>query len=700
MDSYLHRFERYALAQSWNKDLWATHLSALLKGKALNVYALLPSDQALDYDALKMALLKRYELTEDGFKRKFRSCRPELGETFCQFSVRMSSYLTKWIEMASTPKTYEGLFDLMMRDQLLHICNRDLALFLKERTPISLPQMATIADQYKEARLTSALSLTFPQGLDKKNSRHKSPNERVDTGKKFNSKLHKSERRCFKCDSPTHTAVNCPLRRNKVGNVASNSYPRKGSNSPVRGRSRSLSPSPRVRFSDTEYDRSRNRVRNDNRDKDQRSDEFANCGACTSFHDSIVNVNVTDAVPQITTSCGIKMSSMPTTEGKIGQSRVSVLRDTGCSGVVVKKSLVTASQYTGKEQTCILADGSKISVPLARLFVDTPYFTGEVDAWCMERPMYELIIGNIKDAREPNNPDENWGVGAVQTRQQVRNAQTLYPQLKVPEAIKDVSPDDIRLEQSQDISLAKIRKLVEEGSEVEGKHKSTTSYVERNGLIYRKFQSPKVQDGKKFMQLVVPLKYRNLVLKLAHESIMAGHMGIARTVSRVLSEYFWPGVQADTKRYCRSCDICQRTIPKGKVKKVPLGKMPLIDEPFKRVAVDIIGPLCPVTDNKNRYIVTLVDYATRYPEAVALPNIETERVAEALIDIFCRVGFPSEMLTDLGSQFTSSLMNEICRLISLRQLTTTAYHPMCNGLCEKLNGTLKLMLKRVCAERP
>ena len=108
--------------------------------------------------------------------------------------------------------------------------------------------------------------------------------------KEFNSKLHKSERRCFKCDSPTHIAVNCPLRRNKVGNVASNSYPRKGSNSPVRGRSRSLSPSPRVLFSDTEYDRSRNRVRNDNRDKDQRSDEFANCGACTSFHDSIVNV--------------------------------------------------------------------------------------------------------------------------------------------------------------------------------------------------------------------------------------------------------------------------------------------------------------------------------------------------------------------------------------------------------------------------
>ena len=128
-----------------------------------------------------------------------------------------------------------------------------------------------------------------------------------------------------------------------------------------------------------------------------------------------------------------------------------------------------------------------------------------------------------------------------------------------------------------------------------------------------------------------------------------------------------PGVQADTKRYCRSCDICQRTVPKGRVCEVPLEKMPLIDEPFRRVAVDKVGPITPVTDNGNRYILTLVDYATRYPEAVALPIIETERVAEALIDIFCRIGFPV-MLTDMGSQFTSALMNEVCRLISLKQL--------------------------------
>ena len=221
MDSYLHRFKRYATAQGWEQELWATHLSALLKGRALDVYALLPSEKSCNYNEFKKALLKRYELTEDGFKRKFGSGRPEIGETFSQFSVRLASYLTKWIEMSNTPKTYEGIFDLMMRDQLLHICNKDLTLFLKERTPVSMQQMATLCDQYKEARLTSAINLTFSSGSQKPQSRPKSPAEsykRVES-KQSGFSSYKRDRRCFKCGNPKHIAVNCPLKKNKVGNV-------------------------------------------------------------------------------------------------------------------------------------------------------------------------------------------------------------------------------------------------------------------------------------------------------------------------------------------------------------------------------------------------------------------------------------------------------------------------------------------------
>ena len=97
---------------------------------------------------------------------------------------------------------------------------------------------------------------------------------------------------------------------------------------------------------------------------------------------------------------------------------------------------------------------------------------------------------------------------------------------------------------------------------------------------------------------------------------------------------------------------------------------------------------------------TMVDFATRHPEAVPLKNIDTETVAEALVDIFSRLGVPEEILSDLGAQFVSECMKEVARLLSIKQLTTTPYHPMCNSLTEKFNGTMKSMLKRLCSEQP
>ena len=173
-----------------------------------------------------------------------------------------------------------------------------------------------------------------------------------------------------------------------------------------------------------------------------------------------------------------------------------------------------------------------------------------------------------------------------------------------------------------------------------------------------------------------------------------------KTSDKIRLQFYWPGLQQDVKLYCLSCDLCQKTFPKGKVTRVPLDQMPLIEIPCERVAVDLVGPIQPVTEKKNRYILTLVDYATRYPEAVPLPGIEAERVAEALFNMFTRLGFPSEILTDLGSQFTSEVMQEVSRLLSIRMLKTTPYHPICNGLVEKFNGTLKSMLRKVCAEKP
>ena len=128
--------------------------------------------------------------------------------------------------------------------------------------------------------------------------------------------------------------------------------------------------------------------------------------------------------------------------------------------------------------------------------------------------------------------------------------------------------------------------------------------------------------------------------------------------------------------------------------------MPLIDTPFKRVAVDIVGPTEPRSVKKSRDILTMIDYATRYPEAVALPSIETERLAEALIAVFSRVGIPSEMPMEHESRVTIEVMNEVSRLLSLQQLTTIPYRSYSKDPVERYHAMLKRILLTICAERP
>ena len=174
------------------------------------------------------------------------------------------------------------------------------------------------------------------------------------------------------------------------------------------------------------------------------------------------------------------------------------------------------------------------------------------------------------------------------------------------------------------------------------------------------------------------------------------NLAVKRIIEKVLSEFFWPGIASDKRGFVSPVTY---TIAKGRNTRVPLGSMPVIDIPFQRVAIDLVGPLEPRTENRNKYILTLVDYATRYPEAVA-SSFETEANAEALVRIFRRVGIPKKILTDMGSKFTSAVMKEVSRLLSFKQLVMSPYHPICNGLVERFNGKLKKILTRMYIERP
>ena len=152
MDSYLSRFEKYATANKWDKNVWAAYWSALPKGRALDVYDRLSTEDAADCDKLKDALLKNFDMTGRGFRKKFRYSRPERSETFIQFRSCLCSYLNKWLTMAKVEKSFEAVCDFMARDQFLEACSRELFVHLKPKAFENLDAMAKEADLFAEAR--------------------------------------------------------------------------------------------------------------------------------------------------------------------------------------------------------------------------------------------------------------------------------------------------------------------------------------------------------------------------------------------------------------------------------------------------------------------------------------------------------------------------------------------------------------------
>ena len=210
---------------------------------------------------------------------------------------------------------------------------------------------------------------------------------------------------------------------------------------------------------------------------------------------------------------------------------------------------------------------------------------------------------------------------AVQTRAMVVKENKPPKPLKVKSVPGlDIGPEELKVKQKADESLKKYRELVDKPIE-DGK----PQFFEKKGILYRRYFGRRGEDD--IVQLVVPKELREKVVSLAHDTLLAGHRGPAKTLSRVQQEFYWPGIHDYVTRYVASCDLCQRNVSKGTVSKAPLGKLPLVETPFSVICVDIVGPISPPSEG-FRYILTTIDMCTRFPEAVPLKDISTSTVAE------------------------------------------------------------------------
>ena len=230
------------------------------------------------------------------------------------------------------------------------------------------------------------------------------------------------------------------------------------------------------------------------------------------------------------------------------------------------KNIPAESAYTGRSQTMVMVDYSSRVVPEVKVSIDTPYYKGEVLALCVEKPLVGLIIGNIPGARERNNPDKTWVPAvAVENGAQAKR-EGLTSKLKTPSIIDiNINPEQVSNAQKEDVSLTTTRSRCE-ANETIGK----ATFFKKNDLLYRKFSSQNVEQGKIFEQLIVPEQYRELVMQLAHESVLTGHLSVTSSVHKVLSEYYWPGIYRDVKRFVQACEVCNSSLHQGKMDKSSL----------------------------------------------------------------------------------------------------------------------------------
>ena len=407
IDSYLFRFETHATALKWDKTHWVTYLSALLEGTALTLFHSLSDTEngTVTYEQLKSALLKKFQCTPEGFRKRFRESKPTAGEPFETYAVELRRLADRWISLSKVEKTYEGLLGLILSEQLLQSVSHDLATFLCEKDERSFQNLIKSAESYRHAHPNKNLARRSEATVfgsvasvrdEHRPSEHFGPtnsfrghggyqsgpsrfwNRRafdstrrswghgrfrgqatrkdiVDTGRSGNQSS--TTKCCFLCKQPGHLHQTCPWKSRK---------------NPCR-------------------------ICNFSHPPDQ-----------CPFHKAVAKESMACALappsvcPEVDFSGKLHLQS-----GTVNGVRCSVLRDTGATICAVRKRLVQPCQLLGSSVRCVSFGGREEEFPLAKVSVDCPYFSGEMTCCVLDAPIADFIVGNVPQVASLVPQDES-----------------------------------------------------------------------------------------------------------------------------------------------------------------------------------------------------------------------------------------------------------------------------------------------------
>ena len=310
---------------------------------------------------------------------------------------------------------------------------------------------------------------------------------------------------------------------------------------------------------------------------------------------------------------------------------------------------------------------------------------------CVKPPFYDDIdksdkIGIDSNSNSHTKIESDKIVCAI-------DIQALIPNTNTKDSI-EFNCENVKRLQREDDTLIPLINYLEKGvlpklqQDVRKVMLTSPDFCLNEGILFhsRNTKSKRTQKMESF-QLVIPQTLISKIIKIYHESSLAGHMGIQQTIDNLSEHFYFNRLPSIVSDFVRSCHECQeRKMTKAHTKSGIISyKTPT--QPFQVWQMDLFGPL-PVTQSGNTYVFTAVDMFSKYLFTVPLPNSDSITVSQAIFQLICTFGVCDCIISDRGSEFISSCTREVCKMLSIVQDFTPSFIHHCLGLCERTHRTV------------
>lgn len=677
MGLYLKNFERVCTQLEYGRETWSMRLTSVLSPAASEVIARLSEEDVKDYDKVRASLLKKYQLTAEVFRSRFRYGKRKSEESYAEFAYNLKSNFHEWIKIEEIGGSFEKLVHLMCLEKFYGSIPAEMRFWIEDRNKTkTLEDAADFADIYVSKRGPVA-----DKNFNNSNFKTFKKNENNNQNKEVNSKQTENESenkidkstfdkrrqfKCYGCGGVGHfkNSPDCPKAKNVVANINTISSVDKLFEpytiiAKINGVEAKL-----LRDSAASYD-------------------IVDAGIIKTQNYNGKCINVRGVLSE-------ESVTLPIAEVKLSFPEVGEI-DTEAA---VSKQLPSGFSYLLSNRTWEMLNERKNDINVQHVFALTRSKARRLIKQTQESSQEKREEKILED--EISNPQEKEETTLEQEVKEEHSEEVFGKEenFTIPTSnvdftdITTLNPTKLKLLQAEDSKIKEYFEFAESGKEVNGAHFYIT-----HGILHRRFVD---KFGRNYEQVVVPGKLKEKLLDIAHDNMWMGHLGCNKTIERLKQNYWWNQMGRDVKMKIKCCDVCMRVGKSTDKKKAPMCRVPIITEPYKRVNVDIVGPLTK-TEKGNRYLLTLICCATKFPDAIPLKIADSESVVKGLLSIFSRVGFPAEIQMDLGTVFMSNLTTEFLEQCGIKIIHSSAYHPQSNAV-ERFHGVFKRILRALCYE--